>query len=405
MIRTRAVAWSALATLTVVGCAAVVTPSTSGPSTPTTGPTVGEIPPADVAWTSIRWRRLDPHDPLGNLATVVRGASGYVATGRPISTITGSRTPLWSSPDGSDWQALSETVVGADSFVVSVIEFPDRFVALTLAGGVDQFRCDVPGLDSCPDTRPPLRAWASNDGTEWTLQAEPLNLVLPSTERSLATTVATGRGQDALVAYSEGLKLSSAHTNDGLTWQLYEPGGLPEFILRGLASTNGVYLLLGDAPTVGSDQRPAVAWASDGRLWQNQILADRGVAVFRAKGAKGVIVEILDTLTAALEWWSTTDGKTWQVIEDFAPLGRWPGAVAEPAGEVAGDDERMIAYDTLTGARAWISFDGVTWTDVRIEGDAPPLARAPGRNLTLTPVGLLWRDDQGRAWFGEPSTD
>ena len=87
-------------------------------------------------------------------------------------------------------------------------------------------------------------------------------------------------------------------------------------------------------------------------------------------------------------------------------VGVWNGEGAGsgllPNGELVGNGERMIAYDTVTGGRAWTSFNGSDWTSVAVSGSEPPAAGSPGNNLRLLPIGLIWDDGQGGTWIGVP---
>jgi hypothetical protein len=364
----------------------------------------GPVPPPDVAWTSITWRKLDPADPLRGLTMVVRGNHSFIAVGAPVATATGSRSPLWSSVDGSEWQSLGATAVGADGIVVGLFAVGELFVALTMVGGDDA--CQDPTAP-CFDTRPPLRAWTSADGIAWSLTAEPLNLHVALGETSLDPPLSSASKAGVLVVHAEGKERQLAWTSDGQTWTSLPKEGLPAgFTPLSMATVGGGFVVTGE----GADGLAAVAWTADGRTWQEvSAFGPHDGEVFGAQvlavGASGVVVEgSNDSTPGPTWWWSSADGKSWETNDELAPLGIWrgegEGSGLMPNGELVGDGERMVAYDTFTGTKAWTSFNGADWTELAITGDAP---RAGA--LRVLPVGILWRDGLGNAWFGEPTTN
>jgi hypothetical protein len=417
--------------LLTMSCAATVTPSAPATTTAPQSPGVsasatssaalpsgalpsgalpsGPVPLPDVAWTSITWRKLDPADPLRSLTKVVRGSHSFVAVGAPVATATGSHSPLWSSADGSEWQSLPATAVGADGIVVGLFVVGDLFAALTMVGGDDA--CQDPTAP-CFDTRPPLRAWTSADGIAWSLTAEPLNLHVALGEKSLDPPLSSANDAGVLVVARSADARQAGRTGDGRTWAVIEPDALPPaFAARSMGPVGSGFVATGESDADGLSH---VLWSADGRAWQDvPAFGPHAGSVFTARilavGAGGLYVEgTNDATPGPIWWWSSTDGRTWQTHDDLAPLGVWEGEGAGsgllPNGELVGDGERMVAYDTVSGTRASTSFDGVTWTDLAIAGDAPR-AGGPTSDLTVLPVGLLWRDSAGNAWFGEPATD
>jgi hypothetical protein len=416
-------AWVALVALYVIAACAGPQPTAPGSSPTPTGaasePAASPgstqagspaIPAADAAWTSIRWRRLAANDPLAGITTVVRGRDSLLAIGLPTATATGSRSPLWWSADGVIWDPLGPAALGADSIVVGVFALDDVMVALTMVGGDDA--CQDP-TNPCFETRPPLRAWTSVDGGAWSLAAEPMNLHLAPGETSIEPPLGSGGAAGVLIVTEAAAARQIAASGDGRTWGVVSADVLPAGLdAASLTTLRGGYLLTGES---NADGLAHALWSIDGRLWQEvpafgAQTGEASSARVKAVGSGGVVLEGSNGATPGpILWWQSADGQTWQFNEDLAPLGTWRGEGAGsgllPNGEVVGDGERMVAYDTVSGSKASTSFDGASWTDLTIGGDAPPGAGGPTANLTLTPIGLFWRDPRGGIWFAEPTTD
>jgi hypothetical protein len=171
--------------------------------------------------------------------------------------------------------------------------------------------------------------------------------------------------------------------------------------------------VLSGASGADEAQKPVVAWSADGTGWEAAALpvpkGTVGSAASYANARAGMIIDVsTDVTPSGPDWWSSTTGREWQAVKNFAPLGVWQGegegSGLEPNGQLTADGSRMVAYDTVAGAKAWTSFDGVTWNDLAIAGDKPPTTGGfPGDFITVTAIGLFWRDDQGNVWFGQPN--
>jgi hypothetical protein len=368
-----------------------------------------------VAWSHLIWRKLAAADPLASLQSVVRTSVGFIAAGPPKSTESGFRTPLSISAAGFDWQALNPTAVGADAIVVGIYQVSDTLVALTMAGGAAPCQ-ETEG--NCLQVRPPLRAWTSTDGASWTFRAEPLTLEIAPDTGLLEDNPRAATTGDLLVIEQGNTTVRLAASSDGLTWALVDPTGLPRAFRGGLAGAAGGGFVLAGVTGTDEQTRPVVAWSADARNWESATLPISQRTVGSASGFAaargGLILDVrTDVTPGGPAWWASANGRDWEPIADFAPLGAWngegEGSGVMPNGQLVADGERMVAYDTVNGTRAFTSSDGINWTPLEIAGDLPPATNGfpdtSASQLQLTELGLFWRDDQSNAWFAEPTTD
>jgi hypothetical protein len=399
---------AAFVVVALAACAAPIQPASTA-TLPAATASASAAPVAD-AWTGITWRKLAATDPLATIQAVSRTSHGFIARGLPRSTDSGFRTPILTSADGLAWSELPAPVVGADSIVLGFYELSGRLVALTLAGGA--VKCPD-SEDHCLEVRPPLRAWSSDDGTEWTLRAEPINIDAAPGHGLLEFNTQAALVGGRLVAVERGKPLQIALSNDGLTWSTVSAIGLPPDFWGGLAGAAGGGFVLAGSSGSGNQQAPSVAWSADASRWESTKIPITAQTAGRAAGSAAgragmILVVTTDEVPGGTQWWGSSTGTDWQPIMNFAPLGVWRGAgegtALMPNGQLVSDGERIVAYDTVSGNAAWASFDGSSWTELTIAGNRPPAADPfPGDYVTVTPIGLLWRDRQGSAWFGEAS--
>lgn len=360
------------------------------------------MPGEDQAWTSLEWRRLGAQEPLIDFTGAVRWTGGFIAVSESDTS-----TQLFLSTDGDAWQPVAADVTGENA-VIGLDAVGGSIAALSMT--FPTAPCDPEAV--CPELVPPLLAWSSTDGVTWTSHGSPIELAAPLPDSLLTLPLHAAMADSAIVLAGAGNGMAVARTDDGQTWQLLPPDGLPRSLDPiSLTSVGGGFLLIGTKR--GGDGLAAAAWSADGAEWQQvSIFGERAARIFDARpiavGPGGVVVEGTTDLTPGPTWWWTsTDGQVWRFLADLEPLGIWHGEGAGtgllPNGELVGDGERMVAYDTVDGAAAWTSFDGATWTELAIKGERPPPFFSPSRSLTLLPTGLLWRDDLGNAWFGKPA--
>jgi len=383
----------------------------SSPPWPTSAPVqvafTTPVPPTPTAtWTGLRWQRVPADDPLSGVQRVVSWADGYVATGVPLADGSRSRTPVWLSGDGGTWRALDQSALGTDAIVIGMAQVSGGLVALTLHGGANL--CGGGNLPYCWTTTGPLQAWRSIDGEHWTAQAGPA-LPLPvtgATPPSLAPVLFAAGSPGLLIVTNSGQVALAA---DGTTWQTLPADPFPSaFGVRSVAPFLSGFVVSG-ITAVGNAMRATAFWSTDGRHWVESILPGPGTATtpgnLLASASRGLIIQSGTAETPGLELWSlTTDGTTWRALPGFPPLGVWTGAGEGtgllPNGVVAGDGTRMVAFRAGSSSAGWTSLDGHTWQRLKMSGDPPAWSGPGGGTLVILPMGVVWTDPDGLAWFG-----
>jgi hypothetical protein len=371
----------------------------SAPSFVPGGPIVLDAPPpAGSAWTAIRWRRLEPGDPLATLRLVRHAAWGYLAVGaEPPRDPT---TQVWTSPDGATWTPVSLGSASAlypGTVVAGVGVAAGNLVVLTVleAACVSDPSCfQTLGVD----------AWTSSDGGTWTphhvpeVQAGgpwPGVVHVAYGPRGL---VVAWPGGDASGGPGERLAISI----DGTAWQVLPAASLPRglFVVDLVASGDG-YLALGRTPDTAGSTGSIVLRSADGRTWRRTELAGSSSLLVSLVTFPGGFVALgRDPATGEIvRWWRSTDGARWTPLAGYPPLG--PAACRDGCGVaqdglVIGDGTRLLAMRGGPDAAAWTSSDGSTWGPLRMTGDIPP---AFALALTMLPGGALATDGT-TTWYG-----
>jgi len=374
-------------------------PSTTGEApTPTTAPAAGnafdvfviaEPPPETATWTGLRWRRLDPHDPLAHVESVVPWGGGYVALGRVAPDAGSPSAPapryLWTSADGARWDVLPPGT--AETFwpglaVVAVAAGKDDVVAITAlpaTGG-----CAT--ASACP---PGFMSWTSADGRTW--DGGQGSVIGDLSKGSLTRLMAAGPA--GLLVVSGGGAARVATSPDGITWTARSTGAIPsDFDVSALVGTPTGYVAGGVLTTGAHAGDAATIRSPDGRRWTQPArlvtspgsTATPGVEAFVA-GSDGLVALGPQGSTPATGAWRSSDGLTWTWL-DATPY----------EGLLAGDGRRMVAVDR-SSAGAWTSTDGAAWHPLQMLGDVPG---APATWATLFPGGVVVSDGTD-AWYGE----
>jgi hypothetical protein len=135
------------------------------------------------------------------------------------------------------------------------------------------------------------------------------------------------------------------------------------------------------------------------------------IAIGMEYGASGDAGRTVSARAPAI-WWSSLDGRTWDVLPKYPPLGAMRGPDAQecfdacPNGILVGNGERMFAYRGSGRQVGWTSFDGRSWQPLVFEGGRP--SSEPGvsdlSSVVLMPIGVILHNQDGSTWFGTPVT-
>jgi hypothetical protein len=386
-------------------------PPAAGPSSPSATPSATAdplpvafttpLPPSGSTWTGLRWRRLAPDDPLRLVTSVTRWRHGYVAVGWIART---PATPVWTSADGSHWKPLipgTATTFWPGLAVIGVAGLPSGPVAVTESLPYCGGPCE-------PRYVLPVVTWTSADGRRWTHR-----LLLPQesmlSETGAAPLVASGPA--GLLLATSGLAAHLAATTDGTHWRQLPAGTLPAaFWLDDLRGTATGYLAVGGWVTGATHEDAAALSSADGRHWSQVPTLLQAPAMISSAGGSTVdslVVGLHGTIAigrnvtypGAPLWWRSADGRRWQALPGFAPLGPArcvaDGCNVQPDGSLVSDGRRMVALRGGPDAGAWTSMDGLAWHRLAITGDVP----AAVTKVTLLPGGVMVSDGT-TTWFG-----
>jgi hypothetical protein len=360
----------------------VVPVNTPGPvaspaDTPTPAPSVDEgftTPGALSGWKGFSWGELPPDSPIvkagagpavGPLGQqVLHWRGGYVA----------SILGLWASPDGQTWVPL--TVPGTQESPVFSVG-PAGLVAF---GGTPQ------------GTGAPGSVWTSGDGLTWTRAGVP-NLAgrlisVAGTVSGLVATVAVSSGSGDSVTNTYVVE----HSTDGVNWEIEAVA--PGVVLSespNVQSNGGRFFLIGSTANAlsGGDKPPFVLlstwptssyvwWSDDGKTWTRSGGNFAGFAGTIQFGRDGMRLDMtLGTVPGGSGTAVSTDGgNTWIPDDKFGPLGVAPcqGECSVAADGVIGSNGTYFVAVKNGGKKAWLSYDGRTWTPIAWAGGDPSVA-------------------------------
>ncbi len=358
-------------------------------------------PPASATWTGLNWRRLAPDDPLTLVTSVVRWRHGFVALGWIAGT---PSTPVWTSTDGRHWEPLplnDTSSVWPGLAVVGLGEVSTGLVALTEEVRSCSGPCPLPYV-------PPVVAWTSADGRVWTLLAPVLELGGSEPGQAPLSTV----GPAGLVIATSGSAAHLLTSTDGSHWRSLPTSTLPAtFWLNDLRGTPTGYVAVGRWSTSDNRGEAASLWSADGQHWSpvptllptspRPVLNGGSTAVSLVVGRNGMVGVGDVTAPGAALWWQSSDGRRWQPLRTFAPLGPTTctgfGCGRLPNGVLVGDGNRMVAVRGGADAGAWTSTDGRIWSRLRLTGDIPS---EQATQAVLLPGGILLSDGTA-TWFGQ----
>jgi hypothetical protein len=347
-------------------------------------------------WTGFSWSQLPTDSPLLTAdfwqthIQLLAWQHGYVIYG---TTNDPPNAFVWTSADGQTWTQVSAIVA------------PQVLVAASPAGLVA-----VAGDPSTTET-----VWTSSDGVQWHNVGAPSGLAsVDSIAGTSAGLVATGHrligsGKFATqtfgVAFStDGISWTPEEVQPGITWDEVGPqvqsGNNRFFVMGGFSNgqaTSVAYRLdalhvtaaTGGRGLIGASAQGngGVWWSDDGRTWARSTgVTDYGTAL--DVGRDGMLLytsgrAIPGGVSLKL---STNGGRTWQADDTFGPLG-----VAE-----CGQGECSVGPDGVIGSngtifvavkgngKAWVSYDGHTWTTIAWNAPASIATR-----FLVLPRGLL----------------
>jgi hypothetical protein len=289
---------------------------------------------------------------------------GYVASAE--YEVAGKSNGLWVSPNGQTWIPVRS--IQAPTVLISVA--PVGLVAI-----------EVPQAGDAPLT--PGNVWTSSDGQSWHNAGRsnlPGTLVsIAGTDSGIVATVevaATGdsKAGDLFFVY---------FSTDGTHWtRISAAGGIPYMyqIPPHVQSAGGRFFLMGmPGPLAGSPKagfilaataspHDVTLWSDDGRTWTQSGGSYTGLASSIEFGRDGMLMKTdLGAVPGGSALARSNDGgKTWQVDPGFGPLGA-AACSGEcslgPDGQIASNGMYFLAVKN-GGGKAWLSYDGRTWTPV-----------------------------------------
>jgi hypothetical protein len=354
-------------------------------------------PPASGAWAALAWQKLAPDDPFGAVRIELTSGQTSLAVGDLQET---TSSTVWASTDQTHWQPTDSgalTTLPSGLTVIGLATLTGRFVAVTELN------------DYLYRYLPPVMSWTLTDGRNWTHAATlPADVITGPAGSPLL--VATGPA--GLVVATTGLAARSATSSDGSNWVVSPRNALPAaFSLADLRGTPSGYVAIG-AWTKGGSTRAAALTSADGRHWPTTPTllptATSGPSKPAASNALTVMVGDHGMIAAGIGgspggalWWRSVDGRHWQALPTFTPLGATTCGGAncglQPNGTLIGDGHRLVAVRGGADAVALVSTDGLSWTALDLSGNIPG-ARAT--QAVLLPGGVLLSDGT-TTWFGQ----
>jgi hypothetical protein len=269
-----------------------------------------------------------------------------------------SHAAAWSSVDGLSWQRLASLPAPDGSSISAAVAAPG-------AGGSGT------GLVAVGTSGGSAAVWHTADGATWTVESLPPPLRAGTTE-ILTAIVRTGGGYVAAgyLDSAAGRTATFWRSADGASWtrataQL--PSGSSEVTGVAAASGGGAIVAVG----ISGDERrgTAAAWRSTdgGTSWQaissSSLAIGRMLAVATGKSGFSAVGETKDQTGA--EAWTSTDGVSWSVVADQLALANDGFQMVMTALVWDGNAFDAAGWKTDAGngsAAVWRSIDGAGWT-------------------------------------------
>ncbi len=385
--------------------AVVATPESSAGASPAATLTAAGFTTSGAAsaWSGFTSTPLRSDSPMlanpdragSGVSQVLAWRGGYVATGSV--TVFGRTMPsfgLWTSPDGETWTAV--TSVHAAAVMVSVA--PVGLIAIGM------------NPNSTERATTAQSVWTSADGVTWHDAGTP-NLAgslvsIAGTTSGLVATVDTSApsadnaARPFVIEYStDGVNWASESIDAGLA-SAQAGYGLPPHV----QTNDGHFYLMGTpgpaTSSTGFELTASVApgdemWLSnDGKTWTKSSGGYSMAADFIDFGRDGMLLNTNSTgIPGGTGLAHSTDGgKTWHDDTNFGPLGPYvcQGECASgPDGAIGSNGTVFVAVKN-GGARAWLSYDGHTWTSISWSGgDAVGSGYGESGGFVVMPRGVL----------------
>jgi hypothetical protein len=385
--------------------APTASPTPAGSPAPTMNAAGFSTTGLTTGWKGFSWSQLASDSPLitsgglgSGVSQVLHWRGGYVASGS-ASDHSWPSMGLWTSPDGETWTP----VTSIDEPGVLVSAAPGGLIAV----GVD------------PATLVTGSVWTSSDGKDWRNAGAPnlpgSILSIAGTDAGIVATVdvVTGTGKSATGTYlvefsTDGVNWSPEPINTGGTGNGFtstsssDPhvqAGNGRFFLMGTAGPTAPSSSTGFVLTSSAVAKDEMWWSDDGRTWTHCGGSYTAFASYIDFGRDGLL---LHTASNAIpggvgQAVSIDGGKTWRPNDGFVPLG-----VASCTGEcsvgpdgVIGSNGTIFVAVKNGGKKAWVSYDGNTWTPIAWTGSDPSSAGFGG--FLVLPRGVVIGSTYGAA--------
>ena len=370
------------------------------PSAPTPEPSAPSFTTPGITsdWTGFSWSQLPSNNPLVTAdpgVQVLSWRGGYVTYG----TRNGAAF-VWTSADGQTW--IDVTAFAAPRVLMAVS--PTGLVA-------------VAGDPSA--AVPSETVWTSSDGVQWRNAGSPSGFAfVDSIAGTSAGLVATGHtlvgstiatSQYSVAFSTDGVNWTPVTVQAGITWDdagpLVQSGEGRFWVMGGYTgglSSSAAYRLDALERPDARDGRSLLGstvngkgglwWSEDGRTWTSTAIGSAGTElVFGRDGILAFSRQGIPGYTSLAR--STDGGKTWQGDNNFEPLGATVCGQGEcssgPDGVIGSNG--MIFLAVKTNGKAWVSYDGKTWTAVAWNSSFP------GYSILVLPRGVVAASAYGAA--------
>ncbi|MFI5258386.1 MAG: hypothetical protein ACHQ01_02070 [Candidatus Limnocylindrales bacterium] len=372
--------------------------------TPTLISTTGFTTPGVLGgWTGFSWASSQEtrDNPVGR---VIRWRGGYVATNHDSSP----GNSLWISSDGQTWTPVT-SIPGPWYYVASA---PSGLVVIS----VDY------GARSAPDQATPTpgpyaaTVWTSTDGANWRNVGAPdfgggltLTSIAGTASGLVATTFSSSSDPTAVsgeIEFStDGVHWTPETAAPALDWSrgVFVQSNAGRFFLMG--GTTTPLAKAGDQPQIvlaATTQYSYVWWSDDGRTWARSGGTIYGYGQSIEFGRDGMLLttDYEATPGGLGQAVSTDGGRTWQPDSNFGPLGQasCSGECSVGADGVIGGNGTYLIAVKNGGKKAWLSYDGQTWTPIAWAGGDPSAGSSNGfGGFTVLPRGVMLTGVYGAA--------